>query len=35
MEGTSLVLDFPQHELRNSQLFAALDRIVRDSGGRI
>ncbi|SAL00558.1 putative decaprenylphosphoryl-beta-D-ribose oxidase [Caballeronia calidae] len=35
MEGTSLALDFPQHELRNGQLFAALDAIVRDAGGRI
>jgi FAD/FMN-containing dehydrogenase len=35
MEGTSLALDFPQHELRNSQLFVALDAIVRDAGGRI
>jgi FAD/FMN-containing dehydrogenase len=35
MEGTSLALDFPQHEMRNAQLFDALDTIVREAGGRI
>ncbi|SPB15841.1 FAD-linked oxidase [Caballeronia novacaledonica] len=35
MEGTSLALDFPQHEMRNSHLFTALDTIVREAGGRI
>ncbi|SAK71552.1 putative decaprenylphosphoryl-beta-D-ribose oxidase [Caballeronia fortuita] len=35
MEGTSLALDFPQHEMRNSHLFDALDTIVREAGGRI
>jgi FAD/FMN-containing dehydrogenase len=35
MEGTSLALDFPQHEMRNSSLFGALDTIVREAGGRI
>ncbi|MDR5757947.1 FAD-binding oxidoreductase [Caballeronia sp. LZ035] len=35
MEGTSLALDFPQHDARNAQLFAALDTLVREAGGRI
>ncbi|MDR5737683.1 MULTISPECIES: FAD-binding oxidoreductase [unclassified Caballeronia] len=35
MEGTSLALDFPQHEVRHSQLFAALDAVVHEAGGRI
>ncbi|MDR5814321.1 MULTISPECIES: FAD-binding oxidoreductase [unclassified Caballeronia] len=35
MEGTSLALDFPQHDARNAPLFAALDTLVREAGGRI
>ncbi|AOJ02735.1 FAD-linked oxidase [Burkholderia mayonis] len=35
LEGTSLALDFPQREPSNSRLFARLDAIVREAGGRI
>jgi FAD/FMN-containing dehydrogenase len=35
MPGASLALDFPQHDLRNERLFATLDTIVREAGGRI
>jgi FAD/FMN-containing dehydrogenase len=35
MGGTSLALDFPQRDRRNTQLFAALDMIVREAGGRL
>ncbi|WP_250480626.1 FAD-binding oxidoreductase [Caballeronia sp. GAOx1] len=35
MPGASLALDFPQHDARNLRLFATLDAIVRDAGGRI
>jgi FAD/FMN-containing dehydrogenase len=34
-EGTSLALDFPQRDELNSLLFARLDAIVREAGGRI
>ena len=34
MEGISLALDFPQHDTRNTTLFARLDAIVREAGGR-
>jgi FAD/FMN-containing dehydrogenase len=35
LAGTSLALDFPQHEARNNRLFATLDGIVREAGGRL
>ncbi|MEX3954887.1 FAD-dependent oxidoreductase [Trinickia sp. EG282A] len=35
MEGTSLALDFPQREELNKQLFATMDSIVREAGGRM
>jgi FAD/FMN-containing dehydrogenase len=35
LEGTSLALDFPQREARNIRLFATLDAIVREAGGRL
>jgi FAD/FMN-containing dehydrogenase len=35
LEGTSLALDFPQHDALNTRLFAQLDAIVREAGGRI
>jgi len=35
MEGTSLALDFPQRDALNTRLFANLDAIVREAGGRI
>jgi FAD/FMN-containing dehydrogenase len=34
MQGVSLALDFPQHDSRNTALFARLDAIVREAGGR-
>jgi FAD/FMN-containing dehydrogenase len=34
MPGISLALDFPQHDNRNAALFARLDAIVREAGGR-
>ncbi|QGZ53953.1 FAD-binding oxidoreductase [Paraburkholderia acidiphila] len=34
MQGISLALDFPQHDSRNAALFARLDAIVREAGGR-
>lgn len=34
MQGISLALDFPQHDARNAALFARLDVIVREAGGR-
>lgn len=34
MPGISLALDFPQHDARNAALFARLDAIVREAGGR-
>ncbi|QYD70937.1 FAD-binding oxidoreductase [Paraburkholderia edwinii] len=34
MEGVSLALDFPQNEQRNTELFARLDSIVAEAGGR-
>jgi FAD/FMN-containing dehydrogenase len=35
LPGTSLALDFPQHDLANARLFASLDAIVREAGGRL
>lgn len=35
LEGTSLALDFPQREARNQALFAQLDGVVRQAGGRL
>ncbi|PVX82295.1 FAD-binding oxidoreductase [Paraburkholderia unamae] len=35
MEGTSLALDFPQRDASNVRLFACLDAIVREAGGRL
>jgi FAD/FMN-containing dehydrogenase len=35
LEGTSLALDFPQRDKLNTRLFAQLDAIVREAGGRI
>jgi FAD/FMN-containing dehydrogenase len=35
LEGTSLALDFPQRDAHNIRLFAALDAIVREAGGRM
>lgn len=35
LPGTSLALDFPQHERANRQLFARLDSIVAAAGGRL
>jgi FAD/FMN-containing dehydrogenase len=35
LEGTSLALDFPQRDARNIRLFATLDAIVREAGGRM
>ncbi len=34
-EGTSLALDFPQRDALNTRLFARLDAIVSEAGGRI
>lgn len=34
-EGTSLALDFPQRDALNVRLFAKLDAIVREAGGRM
>jgi len=34
MPGVSLALDFPQHARRNDALFATLDAIVSEAGGR-
>jgi FAD/FMN-containing dehydrogenase len=34
-EGTSLALDFPQRDASNRKLFARLDAIVREGGGRL
>ncbi|WP_186061615.1 FAD-binding oxidoreductase [Burkholderia gladioli] len=35
LEGTSLALDFAQHDARNAALFARLDAIVRAARGRL
>jgi FAD/FMN-containing dehydrogenase len=35
LEGASLALDFPQRDALNARLFAQLDTIVREAGGRI
>ncbi|WP_027795706.1 FAD-binding oxidoreductase [Paraburkholderia acidipaludis] len=35
MRGVSLALDFPQEERRNTALFARLDAIVAEAGGRL
>ncbi|KVN32953.1 FAD-linked oxidase [Burkholderia stagnalis] len=35
LEGTSLALDFAQHDARNAALFARLDAIVRGARGRL
>ena len=35
LPGASLALDFPQHDARNARLFASLDAIVREAGGRL
>ncbi len=35
LEGTSLALDFAQHDARNAALFARLDAIVRAANGRL
>lgn len=35
IEGTSLALDFPQRDAANARLFAQMDSIVREAGGRI
>jgi FAD/FMN-containing dehydrogenase len=35
MPGISLALDFPQRDAKNRALFARLDAIVRDAGGRL
>jgi FAD/FMN-containing dehydrogenase len=35
LEGTSLALDFPQHDERNRLLFVQLDQIVHAAGGRL
>jgi FAD/FMN-containing dehydrogenase len=35
LEGTSLALDFPQRESANRRLFATLDAIVHEAGGRL
>jgi FAD/FMN-containing dehydrogenase len=35
MHGLSLALDFPQRELTNRRLFARLDALVQDAGGRL
>lgn len=35
LEGTSLALDFPQRERTNRKLFATLDAIVHEAGGRL
>lgn len=35
MEGVSLALDFPQHDLANARLFSRLDAILRETGGRL
>lgn len=35
IEGTSLALDFPQRDVVNARLFARMDSIVREAGGRI
>lgn len=35
IEGTSLALDFPQREALNTRLFAKLDAIVHEAGGRL
>lgn len=35
LPGTSLALDFAQHDRANKQLFASLDAIVHEAGGRL
>jgi FAD/FMN-containing dehydrogenase len=35
MHGVSLALDFPQHEQANQRLFAKLDALVHEAGGRL
>lgn len=35
MPGLSLALDFPQHDARNATLFARLDALVHEAGGRL
>lgn len=35
MPGTTLALDFPQHEPKISNLFATLDQLVQEAGGRL
>jgi len=35
MPGVTLALDFPQHDEANRRLFARLDAIVREAGGRL
>ena len=35
LEGTSLALDFPQRDEQNKRLFAILDAIVHEAGGRL
>ena len=35
MHGVSLALDFPQHEQENQRLFAKLDAMVHEAGGRL
>ena len=35
LHGVSLALDFPQHEQRNRVLFARLDSLVHEAGGRL
>jgi len=35
LPGASLALDFPQRDARNDRLFATLDAIVREAGGRL
>lgn len=35
LEGISLALDFPQQDVANARLFARLDAILREAGGRL
>jgi FAD/FMN-containing dehydrogenase len=35
LAGTSLAIDFPQHESLNTDLFPRMDAIVREAGGRL
>ena len=35
LEGVSLALDFPQHNMANTKLFSRLDSILRETGGRL